>query len=109
MGNLFLLRALITLITIANNLGLELSFPSNLGPIRYVDNPHSTNSILDLIFLLSTNMGFGQHFLHSELQKPSDHIPLIIEVGIREVNINISIMSIKKDSKEEKYFIKSIM
>jgi len=30
-------------------------------------------------------------------------------VGIREVNVNISIMLIKKDSKEEKNFIKSLM
>jgi len=47
--------------------------------------------------------------LHPELQKLSDYAPLIIEVDIREVNVNISIMLIKKDSKEEKNFIKLLM
>lgn len=54
-------------------------------------------------------MEFGQYSLHSELQKLLDHVPLIIEVGIREINIDISILSIKKNSKEEKNFIKSLM
>ena len=47
--------------------------------------------------------------MHPELQKLSDYVPLIIEVCIREVNVNISIMLIKKNSKEEKNFIKSLM
>jgi len=44
--------------------------------------------------------------LHPELQKLLDYVPLIIEVSIREVNVN---MLIKKNSKEEKNFIKSLM
>jgi len=47
--------------------------------------------------------------LYPELQKLSDYVLLIIEVGIREVNVNISIMLIKKDSKKEKNFIKSLI
>ena len=42
------------------------------------------------------------------LQKPSNHVPLTIEVGIRNINININNWSIRKDSKEEKDFISSI-
>jgi len=40
------------------------------------------------------------------LQKLLDHIPLVIEIGIKEVNINITFWFIKKDSKNEKKFIK---
>jgi len=47
--------------------------------------------------------------LHPEIHKPSDHIPLIIEIGIREINTNINIWSIKKDNEEEKEFISSLV
>jgi len=47
------------LITITNSLGLKLSPPSNPGPTRFADNPCDTNSIIDLVFLLSGNTGFG--------------------------------------------------
>ena len=97
------------LITIADNLGLELSFPSNPGPTKFADNPCDTNSIIDLIFLSPDNTGFGQYTFHPEIYKPSDHIPLIIEIGIREINTDINIWSIKKDSEKEKNFIISLV
>jgi len=97
------------LITIADSLGLELSPPSNPGPTRFVDNPCDTNSVIDLVFLPPDNTGFGQHMLYPKIHKPSDHVPLIIEVGIREINTDINIWSIKKDSKEEKDFITSLV
>jgi len=93
------------LITITDSLGLKLSPPSNPGPTRFADNPHNTNFVIDLIFLPPSNTGFGRHTLHPEICKPSDHVPLIIEIGIREVNTDINIWSIKKDSEEEKEFI----
>jgi len=61
--------------------------------------------VIDLVFLLPNNTGFGQHTLYSEICKPSDHVPLIIEIGIGEVNTDINIWSIKKDSEKEKEFI----
>jgi len=93
------------LITIADSLGLELSPPSNPGPTRFADNPRNTNSIIDLVFLPPNNTGFGRHTLHPEICKPSDHVPLIIEINIGDVNTDINIWSIKKDSEEEKEFI----
>jgi len=36
------------------------------------------------------------------LRKPSNYISLIIEVSIKEVNTDITIRSIKKDSDEKK-------
>ena len=93
------------LITIADSLGLELFLPSNSGPTRFADNLHDANSVIDLIFFPLDNTGFSQHILYPEIQKLSDHVPLIIEVGIGEINTNVNIWSIKKDSEEEKNFI----
>jgi len=97
------------LITIADSLGLKLSPPLNPGPTRFADNPHDTNSVIDLVFLPPSNTGFGQHTLYPEICKLSDHIPLIIEISIGEVNADINIWSIKKDSEKEKEFISSLV
>jgi len=97
------------LITIADSLGLKLSPPINPGPTRFVDNPCDINSVINLVFLPLGNTGFGQHMLHPEIHKPSDYVSLIIEIGIREINTNINIWSIKKNSKEEKEFIFSLV
>jgi len=70
-----------------------------------VDNPHDSNSVIDLIFINPNNSGFGQHTLYPDLCKPSDHVPLIIEVGIRDTNIDNIIWSICKDNEEEENFI----
>ena len=96
------------LVTLAKSLGLDLSPPLNPSPTRFADNPYDTNSIIDLVFINPNNPGFGQYSLHPELHRPSDHVPLIIEVGINESNIDNSIWSICKDSEEEKNFIKVI-
>jgi len=96
------------LLTLAESLGLDLSPPINPGPTRFADNPHDTNSVIDLAFINPNNSGFGQHSLHSKLRRPSDHVPLIIEVSINETNIDNSFWSISKDSEEEKDFIKAI-
>jgi len=97
------------LITIADSLGLELSPLLNPGPTRFADNPRDTNSVIDLVFLPLSNIGFGRHTLHPKICRPPDYVPLIIEIGIRKVNTNINIWSIKKDNKEEKEFISSLI
>jgi len=96
------------LLTLAESLGLDLSPPINPGPTRFADNLYDTNSIIDLAFINPHNSGFGQHSLHPELCRPSDHVPLIIEVSINETNIDNSFWSISKDSEKEKNFIKAI-
>jgi len=55
------------------------------------------------------NPGFNKHTLNPDIRLPSDHIPLIIEVGIKEENIDITFKAIKKDSKEEEAFIRDLM
>jgi len=96
------------LLTLAESLGLDLSPPINPGPTRFADNLRDANSVIDLAFINPNNSGFGQHSLHPELRRPSDHVPLIIEVSINETNIDNSFWSISKDSEEEKNFIKAI-
>jgi len=96
------------LLTLAESLGLDLSPPINPGPTRFADNLRDANSVIDLAFINPNNSGFGQHSLHPELRRPSDHVPLIIEVSIKETNIDNSFWSISKDSEEEKNFIKTI-
>jgi len=97
------------LLTITDSLGLELSLPLNPGPTRYVDNTWDSNSVIDLVFLPPDNRGFGQHMLYPDICKPSDHVPLTIEVGIAETNTDLSFRSISKDSEEEEKFLESLI
>jgi len=92
------------LFTLAESLGLDLSPPLNPGPTRFADNLRNTNSVIDLVFINPNNPGFGQHFLHPELCRPLDHVPLIIEVGINETNIDNFFWSICKDSKKKELY-----
>ena len=96
------------LFTLAESLGLDLSPPIKSGPTRFADNLRDTNSVIDLAFINLNNSGFSQYSLYPELHRPSDHIPLIIKVGINETNIDNSFWSICKDSEEEMNFIKAI-
>ena len=96
------------LLTLADSLGLELSPPSNPRPTRFTDNPYDSNSVIDLVFLSPNNIGFGYHILHPDIHKLSDYVPLTIEIGIKEINININIWTISKDSKKKKNFISLI-
>jgi len=55
------------------------------------------------------NSGFNKHTLNPDICLPSDHVPLIIEIGIKEENINITFKAIKKDSEKEEAFIRDIV
>jgi len=96
------------LLTIADSLGLELSPPTNSGPTKYADNPYNTNSVLDLVFLAPNNQGFGKHILLPKIQKCSNYVLLIINVGIKDEDIDIVVQSIKKNSNEKRDFIDAI-
>ena len=90
--------------SIADSLDLELATPT-----RFTDNQRDSNSVLDLVFMNPNNMGFNKHILNPDIYLPSDHVPLIIDVGIKEENIDFTFQAIKKDSEEEEAFIKDII
>jgi len=97
------------LMYIADSLDLKLATPANPGPTRFADNQRDTNSVLDLVFMNPNNSGFNKHTFNPDIHLPSDHVPLIIEVGIKEENIDIIFKAIKKDSKEEEVFISNLV
>jgi len=90
---------------IADSLDLELSPLHNPGPTKYANNSRDTNLVLDLVFLSFNNYGFVKHLLFLDKRKLSDHVPMVIEVSIKEEDINITIQSIKKNSKAEEMFV----
>jgi len=61
------------------------------------------------MFMNPNNSGFNKHTLNPDICLPSDHVPLIIEVGIKEENIDYTFQAIKKDSEEEEAFIRDII
>jgi len=97
------------LMTIADSLNLELAIPINSGPTRFADNQWDSNSVLDLMFMNPNNPGFNKHTLNPDMWLLSDYILLIIEVGIKEENIDFSFQAIRKDSEEEEAFIRDII
>jgi len=58
---------------------------------------------------MNINLAILPSYIYPELQKPLDHVSLIIEVGIKKVNTDITIRSIKKDSNEEKEFTQTLI
>jgi len=97
------------LMSITDSLDLELASPMNPGPTRFADNQRDSNSILDLMFMNPNNSGFNKYILKPDICLLSDHVPLIIDVGIKEENINLTFQAIKKDSEEEEVFIRDII
>jgi len=61
--------------------------------------------VLDLVFLSSDNYGFAKYLLFLDKRKLSNHVPMVIEVSIKKKDINITIQSIKKNSKAKKKFV----
>ena len=94
------------LMIIADSFNLELSFPANHVPTRYLDSGIGSNLVIDLIFLQSGSTEINHHSIHPDLQLSSDHNPLSVTIAIEEESINLFKFSIAKNSEEEKCFIK---
>jgi len=95
--------------SITDSLELDLATPINPGPTRFVNNQHDSNFVLDLIFMNPNNVGFNKYTLNPNICLPSDYVPLIIDIGIKEENIDIIFQAIRKNSEEEEVFIKDII
>jgi len=79
------------LMSIADSLDLDLVSPTNPSPTRFADNHCDFNSVLDFVFMDPTNPGFNKHTLNPDICLPSDYVPLIIDISIKEENIDIMI------------------
>ena len=96
------------LMTIVDSFNLELSFPTNCVPTRYLDSNSGSNSVIDLMFLQSRLTKLNNHQIYSDLHLFSDHTPLLVMIAIEDENINEVKYSIAKNSKEKANFIKEV-
>ena len=94
------------LIDITDSLLLELSYPTNSVPTRYLDNDQSSNLVIDLIFLRYSSEELDNHTIYPEQRLSSDHTSLTITIPIKEQHTHNRKHSITQDSMEEKLFIK---
>ena len=54
-------------------------------------------------------MEINNHSIHPDLRLSSDHVSLLVTIFIEEENVDLFKLSIAKNSKEEKKFIKDIL
>jgi len=91
------------LFNIADSFDLSLLSPVQQIPTQYSDNNNNTNLVTDLCFLYSNLIKLDNHIIFSELQYPSDHAPLVIDISIAEGFIQNKCHTIIKNSKEIKF------
>ena len=97
------------LITIVDLFNLELSFPTNCVPTKYLDSNSRSNSVINLMFLQSGSTELNNHQIHPDLHLSLDHASLSVTIAIEYKNINEVKYSIAKNSKEEANFIKEVL
>jgi len=76
--------------------------------MRYSDNEHDSNSVIDLIFLQNSSSELDNHSIHPDWRLSSNYVPLTITIPIVKEHINTSKWSIVKDSEEKATFIKDL-
>jgi len=54
------------LLIIADSFNLDLFFPTNHVPTRYLDNKNNSNLVIDLMFLQSSSRKLDNHIIHPE-------------------------------------------
>jgi len=87
---------------------LELLISTNSVSTRYSDIAGEANLVIDLIFLPSRSIELNNHSIYSDLCLTLDHAPLTVSIPIAEENVNLSKLSISKNSKEEITFVNEI-
>jgi len=96
------------LIIIMDSFNLELLILTNSVPTRYSDIAGKVNSVIDLMFLQSRSIKLNNYLIHPDLCLISDHTPLTVFILIAEENVNLSKLSISKNSKEEIVFVNEV-
>jgi len=72
------------LVDIADAFDLSLSYSTNSISIRYLDNRNNSNSVIDLMFLKPNTLEFENYIILPELQYPSNHASLVVDIHIIE-------------------------
>ena len=98
-----------TIREVVDSLDLDIFTPTQPIPTRYADNEGDADTVIDLMFLQSSNSGFNNHYILPELRLLSDHTSLCVTISIIKKDISISQRTIPKDSNEEKDFISRYM
>jgi len=65
--------------------------------------------MLDLMFFSPDNEGFDNHNILPDKKKPLDHTPPIVCIGIAEVTIKKTIITIPNDSEEERKYLNDLL
>ena len=97
------------LIIVVDSFNLELLIPTNPVPTRYSDTAGEANLVIDLMFLRSWSIELNNHLIYPDLHLTSDHIPLTITIPIAKEKVNLSKLSISKNSEEEIMFVNEVM
>ena len=96
------------LLIVADSFNLELSYPTNNVPTRYLDSDSGSNSTIDLMFLRSSSRELNSYFIIPNLWLSLNHALLTVMIGITEENIDFFKFSIVKNSEEESRFIEEV-
>ena len=72
------------LLIVADSFNLELLYSTNNIPTRYSDSDSGSNSTINLMFLQSSLKELNSHSILPDLWLSSDHVPLIVTIGIAE-------------------------
>ena len=95
------------LMDLAESYSLVCSIPALSVPTHYSDISSHANSVIDLIFL-GISCAQVTHCIEPDLRRPSDYVPLIVNLSIAPENICVCRMVLKCDSEEEMAFLLSV-
>ena len=88
---------------------LDLLILTNPIPTRYSDTPRVSDLVLDLMFLYGNSSELNCHTIHPSWRLISDYAPLTITIAIEEEHVMNTKLSLPKNSKQEKKFIKKVI
>ncbi|CAA7259600.1 unnamed protein product [Cyclocybe aegerita] len=93
----------------ASQISLEWARPSNHGLTRISPNPNQRSNVLDLVFLAPSEILILMPRLEHDLQGPSDHILICMDLDVGPEPPGSGRQTIKPGSEAEKSFISDIL
>jgi len=92
------------LTTIVDTFNLDLLLPVNPDSTRFADNSTNNNSVHDLMFINSLNIGFNNHYILQDKRLLFDYTLLYVAIQIDISNIDKVKRNIKVGNKKEMKF-----